>query len=204
MHPAPGPLLVLDAAQGTDMLVWDQAFIKELNGFASVLAFNRIGSGKSRLTGHNLKQPVTAKDSSERLHRLLQRLSPERKVILLGHSMGGLYAQYFARAYPQQLSGLVLIDAASALEFEQSVRQIEQAPAFPNIPLLVISADNHHFPDPATEVLWQEIQKRVARQSPANRQVTVPDSEHFVFISNREAVVREIAAMVRDKGFRPP
>jgi len=44
----------------------------------------------------------------------------------------------------------------------------------------------------------------VARQSPANRQATVPDSEHFVFISNREAVVREIAAMVRDKGFRPP
>ena len=229
MHPTSGPLLVLDAAQGTDMQVWDQAFISELNGYASVLTFNRIGSGKSRFTGHRLNQPVTAKDSSDRLHRLLQRLAPGRQVILIGHSMGGLYAQYFARAYPQQLAGLVLIDAASALEpktdspfknksrirkgsvtyfegqgFQQSVRQIEQAPAFPDIPLLVISADKHHFPDPATEVLWQEIQKRVARQSSKNRQVTVPDSEHFVFISNREAVVREIGAMVRDKGFRPP
>jgi hypothetical protein len=49
MHPAPGPLLVLDAAQGTDMQVCDQAFIKEINGFASVLTFNRIGSGKHQI-----------------------------------------------------------------------------------------------------------------------------------------------------------
>lgn len=189
---------------------------------AEVLAYNRVGSGASTFLDRAPNAAVTAKDSSERRHFLLHRLYPGRKVMLLGHSMGGLYAHYFARAYSRQLSGLVLIDAASALEpkknspfknksvirkgsvtyfedqgFKQSVRQIEQAPAFPNIPLLVISADNHHFPDPATEVLWQEVQKRVARQSPANRQVTVPDSEHFVFISNREAVVREIAAMAR-------
>ena len=66
------------------------------------------------------------------------------------------------------------------------------------------TADNHHFPDPATENLWQDIQKRIARQSPSNRQVTVAGSEHFVFISNPDAVVREIGAMVRDKDFRRP
>lgn len=227
MHPAPGPLLVLDAAQGTDLQVWDQALIKQLNGFAAVLTFNRIGSGKSRFTGHKLNRAVTAKDSSDRLHRLLQRLYPGRKVILLGHSMGGLYAQYFARAYPQQLAGLVLIDAASALEpktnspfenksvikkgsvtyfegqgFRQSVSQIEHAPAFPDIPLLVLSADKHYFATPAIEALWQETQKKVARQSAQGRQVTVPDSEHFVFISNRDRVVSEIGAMIAANGFR--
>lgn len=227
MHPAPGPLLVLDAAQGTSMRVWDREFIGALNRHASVLIYSRIGSGRSRFNSHPLRQPVTAKDSARRLHDLLQRIAPAQQVILLGHSMGGLYAQYFARAYPQQLLGLVLLDAASALEpktnspfenrspirkgsvsyfeelgFALSVEQIEESAEFPDIPLLVISADNHQFPAPETEALWQETQKRIARQSPTNRQVTVPDSQHFVFISNPEAVVAEIGAMIRDKGFK--
>ncbi|MET0962616.1 MAG: alpha/beta fold hydrolase [Noviherbaspirillum sp.] len=227
LYPAPGPLLVLDAAQGTDMAVWGENFITALNGFAAVLTYNRIGSGKSRFHDRRLDQAVTAKESSERLYQLLQRLAAGRKPILLGHSMGGLYAQYFARAYPQQLAGLVLVDAASALEprtdspfknrsriskgsvayyeglgFQPSVAQIEAAPPFPDIPLLVISADNHQFPEPAIEALWQDIQKGIARQSGRGRQVTVPGSEHFVFLSNRERVVREIAAMVQEYGFR--
>lgn len=227
MYPAAGPLLVLDAAQGTSMRVWDRQFIRELNHYASVLTYNRIGSGRSRFNSHPLKQPVTARDSAERLHHLLQRIAPAQRVILLGHSMGGLYAQYFARAYPQQLLGMVLIDAASAFEprtdspfqnrspmrkgsasyfeelgFAASIKQIEENTEFPDIPLLVISADNHQFPAPETEALWQEIQKKIARQSTTNRQVTVPDSQHFVFSSNRDTVVREIAAMIRDKGFR--
>jgi pimeloyl-ACP methyl ester carboxylesterase len=226
-YPAPGPLLVLDAAQGTDMQVWDQDFIKALNGYAEVLTYNRVGSGDSAFVGRALNAPITAEGSSRRLHRLLQRLYPKRKVILLGHSMGGLYAQYFARAYPHQLAGLVLIDAASALEpkenspfenksvirkgsityfegegFRQSVRQIEQAPAFPTIPLLVLSADRHSFATPAIEALWQETQKKVARQSAQGRQVTVPDSEHFIFISHRDRVVGEIGAMIEENGLR--
>ncbi|WP_194715346.1 alpha/beta fold hydrolase [Noviherbaspirillum soli] len=227
MYPAAGPLLVLDAAQGTSMQVWDRGFIGELNRYASVLTYNRIGSGRSRFNSHPLTQPVTARDSAERLHHLLQRIAPSQRIILLGHSMGGLYAQYFAHAYPQQLLGLVLIDAASAFEprtdspfenrspirkgsvsyfeelgFVSSVKQIEENTVFPDIPLLVISADNHQFPAQETEALWQEIQKKIARQSPTNRQVTVPDSQHFVFNSNRDTVVREIAAMIRNRGFK--
>lgn len=230
MYPAAGPLLVLEAAQGTSMRVWDKALIRDLNRHAAVLTYNRTGSGKSRFHGHPLTRPITAKDSAERLHGLLRRIAPARQLILLGHSLGGLYAQYFARAYPQQLAGLILIDAASALEpktdspfknrsrmqkgsvsyfeelgFAASVKQIEQldrATGFPDIPLLVISADNHQFAQPEIEALWQETQKRIARQSPTSRQVTVPGSGHFVFISNPEAVAAEIGAMVRNKGFK--
>lgn len=227
MYPAAGPLLVLDAAQGTSMRVWDRQFIGELNRYASVLTYNRIGSGRSRFIRRPLTQPITARDSAKRLHYLLQRIVPAQRVILLGHSMGGLYAQYFALAHPQQLLGLVLIDAASAFEprtespfenrspmrkgsvsyfeelgFAPSVKQIKDNPEFPDITLLVISADNHQFPAPETEALWQEIQKKIARQSPTNRQVTVPNSQHFVFNSNRDTVLREIAAMIRNKGFK--
>lgn len=213
------------------MRVWEKALIRDLNRDAAVLTYNRLGSGRSRFYGHPLTRPVTAKDSAERLHGLLQRIAPAQQFILLGHSLGGLYAQYFARAYPQQLAGLILIDAASALEpktdspfknlspmrtgsvsyfeelgFAPSVKQVEQldqATGFPDIPLLVISADNHQFAQPEIEALWQETQKRIARQSPTNRQVIVPGSEHFVFISNPEAVEAEIGAMVRNKGFKP-
>ena len=186
------------------MRVWEKALIRDLNRDAAVLTYNRLGSGRSRFYGHPLTRPVTAKDSAERLHGLLQRIAPAQQFILLGHSLGGLYAQYFARAYPQQLAGLILIDAASALEpktdspfknlspmrtgsvsyfeelgFAPSVKQVEQldqATGFPDIPLLVISADNHQFAQPEIEALWQETQKRIARQSPTNRQVIVPGS----------------------------
>ncbi|MFQ5706282.1 MAG: alpha/beta fold hydrolase [bacterium] len=42
---------------------------------------------------------------------LLQRLQLE-KVVLMGHSMGGLAAMSFALAYPQLLSGLIVVDMA--------------------------------------------------------------------------------------------
>jgi hypothetical protein len=80
--------------------------------------------------------------------------------------------------------------------FQPSVRQIERAPGFPGIPLLVISAANHSMPTDV-EALWQQTQKQIAQLSPRGKQMTVPDSEHFVFQGHLDQVVEEIGNLIR-------
>jgi pimeloyl-ACP methyl ester carboxylesterase len=47
------------------------------------------------------------------LNALLMALGVNEKVILVGHSYGGLCAQHFARLYPEKISGLLLVDSTS-------------------------------------------------------------------------------------------
>nr|CAA9322514.1 MAG: hypothetical protein AVDCRST_MAG71-1336 [uncultured Lysobacter sp.] len=43
----------------------------------------------------------------------MDSLAPDRKVVLVGHSCGGLIATEFARKYPDRLHALVLVDPAT-------------------------------------------------------------------------------------------
>ncbi len=42
--------------------------------------------------------------------RYSRRPIPIRHNILVGHSLGGLYMQMFARKYPKEVSGIVLLE----------------------------------------------------------------------------------------------
>jgi pimeloyl-ACP methyl ester carboxylesterase len=48
------------------------------------------------------------------LHKLLALLKLPPPYILVGHSMGGLYMLYYASRYPQEVAGILLLDATSA------------------------------------------------------------------------------------------
>ncbi len=41
----------------------------------------------------------------------LDRRNIRPPYVLVGHSLGGLYMQYFARNYPSEVSGLLLVDS---------------------------------------------------------------------------------------------
>lgn len=55
--------------------------------------------------------PRTPQAAVEDLHSLLER-GVGGPVVLVGHSLGGFYAKLYARTYPQQVAGLVLVDPA--------------------------------------------------------------------------------------------
>jgi len=153
LHPGPSPLLVLLSGLGNDMQDWSPSFLRALNRFTGVLIHDRRGYGESAPFP---SQPVTAKAAAADLHELLQTLHIRQPVVLVGHSLGGLYAQYFARNYPQAVEAVVLIDASSPFEpiddprfhtravlepgttdyledagFESSVRQTREVTLFP-------------------------------------------------------------------------
>lgn len=64
--------------------------------------------------GRNISKPRSPKNIAIELHTLLQELPCKSKMILLAHSQGGLYAQQFARLYPDVVSGVVFVDPLSA------------------------------------------------------------------------------------------
>ena len=113
LYPGAGPLLVLLSGLGNDMRSWSPSLIEALNRLAGVLIYDRRGYDLSAALP---PRPVTAEAVAADLERLLQALRIREPVVLVGHSLGGLYAQYFARNYPRQVAAVVLIDAASPFE----------------------------------------------------------------------------------------
>jgi len=85
---------------------WDEVF--------PVIAKDHTAVAHSR-AGNGLSSPGTApRDGSqavEELRQLLRQQGLAPPYVLVGHSLGGLYMQWYARRYPQEVSALVLVDA---------------------------------------------------------------------------------------------
>ena len=66
-----------------------------------------------------ISQPRTSMEVIEELHALLQVAEIPGPYILAAHSLGGFFARLYAATYPDEVVGLVLVDAFS--EFLESV-----------------------------------------------------------------------------------
>lgn len=104
--PKPRATLVFENGLMLELTTW-QAVAQGLNNCCDLLFYNRPGVGQSR-TEHTSLTPELAAD---RLQRLLQQQHMAPPYLLVGHSLGGQYAQVFASRYPAQVSALLLVDA---------------------------------------------------------------------------------------------
>jgi pimeloyl-ACP methyl ester carboxylesterase len=100
------PTVILDEASIDTVSdwVWVQS---EVARTTRVCAYDRAGLGWSDLS------PVApdATQNTAALHTLLQNAGIEAPYVLVGHSLGGLYARAFAHEYAGEVAGLVLIEA---------------------------------------------------------------------------------------------
>ena len=64
--------------------------------------------------GRNISKARSPRNIAEELHALLKKLPCKSKITFLAHSQGGLYAQQFARMYPDMVRGIVFVDPLSA------------------------------------------------------------------------------------------
>lgn len=116
------PAILFENGLGADMSTWRKVFA-ELGQRYTVVAHNRPGYGDSSpLPG--MRDGATIIDEYRALLRD-QGIAPP--YILVGHSLGGLYMQLFARRYPQEVAGMVLVDSSHP-------RQLEGAGAVANWP----------------------------------------------------------------------
>jgi len=101
-----GPSVVLEAGLGGMSSAW--GWIQpETAKFSHVVSYDRAGLGWS---GPDTA-PKTAALAAQRLRSLLQYSRIRPPYVLVGHSMGGLFIRVFADLYPNEVAGMVLLDA---------------------------------------------------------------------------------------------
>ncbi len=100
--------VVFESGFGQGPAVW-QEVIADLGADCRCIAYGRAGLGASGTDG----TPKTIEAHLQDLAAVMDTLAPDRKVVLVGHSYGGLLATEFARAHPGRLQALVLVDPAT-------------------------------------------------------------------------------------------
>lgn len=93
---------------------WEKV-LKQLPKEVNVYAYNRPGYCNSSRS--NTER--TSENIADELRITLDHLGFKPPYVLIGHSLGGLYVQHFARQYPNEIHGMVLVDALSPGVFKQ-------------------------------------------------------------------------------------
>lgn len=101
------PPIVLVSGLGDDLSAWDPVF-EPLSKLRQTFAYSRYGYGGSDWTD----RPRDAVTISDELASLVSSAGLASPMILVGHSLGGVYAQVFARRFPERVAGMVLVDTA--------------------------------------------------------------------------------------------
>jgi pimeloyl-ACP methyl ester carboxylesterase len=162
------PTVLLEGGVTTD---WD-AVRPSISKETRVCSYDRPDSPQSR---SDPTPERTAQEVVDDLHALLLAAEEDGPYVLVGHSMGGLYAQLFAYQHPEDVAGLVLVDptpedfssglmdllsslgtpvppdsgpvTAEQISFQQ-INEARESATFPQVPMVLMS---HGVPPVAEE-----------------------------------------------------
>ena len=107
-----GPTVIFESGISATCLSWTQVRM-EVSRFARACAYDRAWLGWSDPSS----SPRTTSNIVAELHALLVAARIPGPHILIGHSFGGLLVRAYAAKYPEQVSGLILVDPLSASEW---------------------------------------------------------------------------------------
>jgi pimeloyl-ACP methyl ester carboxylesterase len=196
-------------------------------GLGTTFAYDRPGTGGSDPPS-GVQSGTTIVDT---LRTVLEVAGLGAPYILVGHSLGGLYANLFARTHPHEVVGVVLVDSATRGDVlngppagslarvinaavaivdrlrgqrddeiesvEATLAQIEVAPAFPPIPLVVITGGRRMPLVPATAFQAHvDNQRELVGLSPFGRQVIAGTSGHFPQLDEPALVIEAIRDVI--------
>jgi pimeloyl-ACP methyl ester carboxylesterase len=106
-----GPAVILQAGLGASSSSW-AGIAPAVAATTTVCAYDRAGHGRSDEAG-----PQDGIALATDLHTLLERAGVPGPFVLVGHSSGGPYVRVFGARYPDQVAGMVLLDAQPADAF---------------------------------------------------------------------------------------
>lgn len=112
------PTVVLESALGGPTILWGNVQPK-LAESVRVCSYDRDGIGWSEESG----QPRTAELFAKDLHAVLAGSGETGPYVLVGHSLGGMLALNFARLYPNDIAGMVLLDPVHPSQFAEGAEQ---------------------------------------------------------------------------------
>lgn len=92
---------------------WAKVF-PEISKNTTAFAYNRPGYGHS----DPVATPRDGMHIVDELRSLLRNKNLNPPYVLVGHSLGGLYMQWFARRYPDEVRALILVDSTHPAQLQ--------------------------------------------------------------------------------------
>ena len=108
------PTIVFEAGLGNALDDWARVW-PSVAQLSSAVVYSRSGNGRSELGPGN----HSARTCATELHALLTHLNLKPPYILVGRSYGGILVRLYTSLYPNEVAGMVLVDATH----EQQVRR---------------------------------------------------------------------------------
>jgi len=153
----------------------ESAVLPSVSSFTRVCTYDRPGT---RIDGKDISTPIPqphpVDHALDDLRKLLAASGEPGPYVLVAHSYGGLIAELYARTYPGDVVGLVMVDTATelmrqvaspealdgwdknnrmslpaapeAVELADAFEKIDAAPPLPDLPTVVLSADKSWQP----------------------------------------------------------
>jgi len=107
------PTVVLESGLGEMSANWAR-IAPAVSGTTRVCAYDRAGQGWS----DDADTPQDGRAVAHDLHALLTAAGETGPVVLVGHSIGGVYAMTYTARYPDEVAGLVLLDSSTPYQFD--------------------------------------------------------------------------------------
>lgn len=117
------PAIILDAGLGNDGLIWG-GVQPALAKTTRVCSYDRAGFGWS----DTLPPPRDADHIAAELHGLLAAAHVSGPVVLMGHSIAGIYIRDYATRYPGNVVGLIFVDGSTPLQNRNRIFQAHPDP----------------------------------------------------------------------------
>ena len=203
---ATGPTVVLLAGAGGTTKVWDKVQPR-VASFAKVCSYDRAGLGRSS-SAANTQSADEIVDDLEALLKAARVLPP---YLLVGHSIGGLYARIFDEQNDSDVLGIVLVDSSHEEQLWRFAKSepdaLREYPDWKNTSLMTARGFlppgtrlSWHFNKPLTvlehgiplEPAWHKMQEDLAERSPKGKLITAWRSRHYIQEQQPELVVQSI------------
>jgi len=123
-------IVVFENGLDGKMNSWNK-IVLEIAREATTFAYDRPGYGRS----DPVSTPRDGLHIIDELRLLLRSNGLKPPYVLVGHSFGGLYMQLFARRYPKEVTGLVLVDSTHPNHFKGK-GTIDNWPTWIRLPFL--------------------------------------------------------------------
>ncbi|MFC5650403.1 alpha/beta fold hydrolase [Paenibacillus solisilvae] len=197
------PTVVMDSGYGDYSKAW-KAVIPDIASITKVFVYDRAGLGRSEKSPN----PRTSKEIINELKHLLLKSNITPPYILVGHSFGGVNVRLYASEFPNDVVGVLLVDAtpeeyrerflpsmprefqeaynkqfiheSTFDEFMESLGQLKLKRHLGNIPLIIISAGKKDHYSPSSQELWHEMQRETLSISENSEFIIAYNSAHYI------------------------
>jgi pimeloyl-ACP methyl ester carboxylesterase len=188
-----GPVtIVFEAGLGDTGKVWRSVQASVADHCARTVSYTRRGYG---IGSNAIDGPRDAERIVAELRWRLAASGISPPYVLVGHSLGGLYMQYFARRYPEEVQGLVFVDS---MHSEQLGRVKAELPDAFNVPTIVLSSTRPAAGEkPEFRALLAQLQNELSDSYAARRHDFVPDSGHYIQRDQPQVVINAVRELAR-------